>query len=615
MRVMLRRRELLRRHRDLLAEPVRELPDGSRAVGQGRLHRRGDVNVLFLRGTPFEMAYQHGRLLAAEIRVGAPPASLGTIARIVGNSLDLSPSFARYPAALLHQVFTDPVLRAAERADKRTSEQSLDEALGVALGSGLSVTDLLRSAATPEALQVLAGKLSAKPMGRALARHVPVCACSSFAAWGDHTSTGDMIIGRNMDYPLNGYYDRFPTVAYFEPSESPNKFMSFVSAGCHTPGLTALNEHGIYVAIHTVFTRSVSTKKGRIAIVTGAEVARHARTFDEAVRMFEAHPSNAGWAYLLASTKEKRAAVIEMSADGVAVRQANDSYLVQTNHYLSAESGGRGAFLCRAVDDDTVARHKRLTQRVLHGPVTPKTAAHMLGDHIDANTGTVRGLGNTVGMHSTMSSLVVDAGNERVFVASGEAPVSHNDYAAFPFPGTTHASADTFLASETATLPPNPFKTEHSAKYQAMRAFIQAKIIYEHENDANRALEQLGEARALDAENAAYHLQAGVLALRSKRLADARQALSQAVEAIDTTAHLSHTAQYYLARVCAQEGDVARAETLLTPLAQGELPELEDTLRDAACDALERLRKGKGIAPGTRELGLLMQFSDLVDYA
>jgi hypothetical protein len=614
MRVMLRRRQLLRRHKDLLAEPVRELPDGSRAVGLGRLHRRGDVNVLFLRGSAFEMAYQHGRLLGAEVRAGAPPASLGTLRRVVGNSLNLSPAIARYPAALLHKLFTDPVLRAAEN-DKRVAQHSLDEAIGMSLGSGLSVTDLLRSAATPEALQVLAGKLSAKPMGRALARHVPVCACSSFAAWGDHSSTGHMVIGRNMDYPLNGYYDRFPTVVYFDPTDTPHKFMSFLSAGCHTPGLTALNEHGIYVAIHTVFTRSVSTTRGRIAILTGAEIIRHAQTFDEAVAMFRAHPSNAGWAYLLVSTKEQRAAVIEMSADGVTVRDAKGSFVVQTNHYLSAESGDRGAFLCRAVDDDTVTRHRRLTERLQQGAVTAAMAADMLGDHMDASTGSIRGLGNTVGMHSTMSSLVVDAGSARVFVASGEAPVSHNAYVAFPFPGTADATADTFLASEAETLAPNAFKELHPAKYQAMRAFIRAKISFEHDNDAALAFAQLQEARTLDPDNAAYHLQGGILALRHKQIESARAALEQAASATDTTPHLSHTAQYYLARVCAQLGDTQRAAQLLGPLAQGDLPDLEDTLRDAAGDALARLHKGKSIAPGTRELGLLMQFSDLVEYA
>jgi hypothetical protein len=62
-------------------------------------------------------------------------------------------------------------------------------------------------------------------------------------------------------------------------------------------------------------------------------------------------------------------------------------------------------------------------------------------------------------------------------------------------------------------------------------------------------------------------------------------------------------------------GDTQRAAQLLGPLAQGDLPDLEDTLRDAAGDALARLHKGKSIAPGTRELGLLMQFSDLVEYA
>ena len=38
---------------------------------------------------------------------------------------------------------------------------------------------------------------------------VPI-SCSSFAAWGSKTRDGNLLIGRNMDYPLNNYYEVRP---------------------------------------------------------------------------------------------------------------------------------------------------------------------------------------------------------------------------------------------------------------------------------------------------------------------------------------------------------------------------------------------------------------------
>ena len=56
------------------------------------------------------------------------------------------------------------------------------------------------------------------------------------------------LVGRNLDYPLNGYFDRYPTVIYFQPPAPALAYMSFVSAGIHNAGITAYNEAGIFLA-------------------------------------------------------------------------------------------------------------------------------------------------------------------------------------------------------------------------------------------------------------------------------------------------------------------------------------------------------------------------------
>ena len=81
--------------------------------------------------------------------------------------------------------------------------------------------------------------------------------CSSFAAWGPNSHDGDLIIGRNLDNPLNGYIDAFPLVTYFEPNDG-QRYLSLGTAGLYPPSLTAMNESGIYLAAHLIPTEETS---------------------------------------------------------------------------------------------------------------------------------------------------------------------------------------------------------------------------------------------------------------------------------------------------------------------------------------------------------------------
>jgi hypothetical protein len=99
-----------------------------------------------------------------------------------------------------------------------------------------------------------------------------------------------------MDYPLNGYYDRFPTVIYLEPTVPAQRHMSFVSAGIHNSGITSYNEAGLFLASHVVPSLDVSLR-GVPAFVTADLAIRRARTFDAATGLFQRLPSASGWSY------------------------------------------------------------------------------------------------------------------------------------------------------------------------------------------------------------------------------------------------------------------------------------------------------------------------------
>src|SRR5205823_10926774 len=230
---------------------------------------------------------------------------------------------------------------------------------------------------------------------------------------------------------------RFPTVMYFEPPAPSLRYMSFVSAGVHSAGITAYNEAGIFLASHVVPSDEVALY-GVPAIVAADQIIRRATTFDEAAGLFRQLPPLAGWNYLLVSTSEGKVASLEMSSNHFAIRPAEGDWHVQTNHYLTPDLRELNLLLNASVDEDSLGRSERMKQRLkeAHGRLDAVEAASILGDQVDPQVNEVRGLGNTIGCHTTLGSLVLDPAHDRVLVSTGRAPACHSSYVELPLVGT-----------------------------------------------------------------------------------------------------------------------------------------------------------------------------------
>jgi hypothetical protein len=79
-------RALKKRYAPLFAEPMVKLPDGSTKLGAARHFVREGINVLHLKGDSFELAFQHGKLLEAQVKQGVLPALSKSIPHMLENS-------------------------------------------------------------------------------------------------------------------------------------------------------------------------------------------------------------------------------------------------------------------------------------------------------------------------------------------------------------------------------------------------------------------------------------------------------------------------------------------------------------------------------------------------
>ena len=514
------------RYAPLYNATVSTEPDGSKIFGDARLWRRGAVNVLYLKGDAFEMAFQHGKLLGPEIAQGSLERASRISSDAIHANLGDGPAAGALTAYAEHGI-TQKIVRYTHAYHREI--QLLDEAWGLSEATGIPVRTILMAALGPESSQVLLGVTSSKD---SVGISGSVNHCTDFAVWDKFSATGEMVIGRNTDYPLNGFYDRFTTVIYYDPKDGGQRYMTATSAGFHIAGVAGFNAAGLFVAVHTIPTIDVSPN-GVPVFYIGQEVLRRAKTYDEALAIFRSMKPAAGWMYTLVSTKERRAASIEIANGGVVVVPSEGGGHVAANHWRSSVMGPRYLHINRSVDDDTLARYQRVHDLIGDGGIDYVGAMKVLADKFDPLAGIVRPFPNTVAVMTTVSSTVWLPEQERMFIGSGLAPTSQGTFVELPLPNSfeprrfaRHAFYEEVQNDD--------YAREYPGQAEAERLLIKAKQAFEYHQDAAAALRYLTQALAADSANPSLWLMHGMMAARAGKmdmaLASLRRVTSQTLD-------------------------------------------------------------------------------------
>ena len=601
--------QLRNRYQNLYNAPVIENPDGTKKLGDAILFHRGSLRILYLRGDPFEMAYQHGRLLRSEVQQGALPQAAAIVANSARNSFPQIPVLTDTIIKFIYETYTSSILNHAAKQSHQSLEQYLLEAYGMAEGSGMRLDDVIHALIGPEILQVILGeKLSGSDNTPA---PLTVSECTDFAIRPAQTRSGGYIIGRNTDYPLNGSFDRFPTVIYYNPTDGRQKYMAVTSAGLHTAGVVGFNESGLYLGVHTIPTAQTS-KNGHPIFDVGNRVLREAKSFDTAVQLFKSMKPAAGWTYTLVSTKEHRAASVEMTNKRVQVRETIDPVHIQTNHFMAEAMQTANLDVNASINEDTRARYDRAAHLIgpLPTSVDAEFAVGVLSDKYDPYNEKIRGLGNVIAAHTTLTSAVFDTGNNHLFVASGLAPVSLTQFIELPIVG--HFDPETFQNQSFKTIENSSYHRDYPRESQAEQLYIEAKSAFETDLDPKKSAAILGQILDIDPQNAAYHYMRGLMALKAKDWELARRSMSSCTEL--NYKHHRLACHYYLGRIYAHEHRREDAEkNLLTVLSEAE-PTEEKPLIKATQRALQKLRRKGSLRLNTDTIAIFMPEVDVVQY-
>jgi isopenicillin-N N-acyltransferase-like protein len=255
--------------------------------GEGWLEEIDGYPVLHLKGTPYEMGFQHGALLKERVRSNLANirAQEEEFSLVELYGIEVKPSHAIQTIITIQKPYVP--------------EAYFEELQGLADGAGLDLQQARISNFLPELFH-----------------------CSGFAISGAATKDGTLYHGRVLDYAINWGLQDHAVIMVCEP-DGAIPFVNVTYAGfigCVT-GMNA--EH---VSIGEMGGRGLGNWAGMPMSFLVREALQRGHTLDEALTIFRETPRTCEYYYVLADGKTNRAVGMEASWDVMQVIEAGESH-------------------------------------------------------------------------------------------------------------------------------------------------------------------------------------------------------------------------------------------------------------------------------------------------
>lgn len=232
---------------------------------------------------------------------------------------------------------------------------------------------------------------SAHDIGHAL-QDLMLVGCSSFAAWGNKTEDGNLIVGRNFDFYVGDEFSKNKIIAFVNPTEGYN-FMSV-----NWPGMigvvSGMNDQGLTVTINAGKSDIPWVAKTPISILT-REILQYASNIKEAIAIAKKRQVFVSESIFIGSAKDNRAITIEVSPKNFGVYEVdNSNQLICSNHFQSEAYAEDKKNLLHKAESHSQYRYERMEELLNASPkLTPQIAVDILRDKNGLNNTSI-GYGN-----------------------------------------------------------------------------------------------------------------------------------------------------------------------------------------------------------------------------
>ena len=374
---------------------------------------RGRFKIVWLKGTPYEMGYQHGQELHDELEEA--------LAFIEGD-----PLFSTMVSTATSMGITD-------LAYENSYPDILEECRGLtdALKDiGFSMDQCLLLNYGDVLMEfILDGMPETKQ------------ACSQMAVTGPATTDGRLYHGRILDWSKINYILNNPTIFVRQPNDGlAHAYIGF--PGNLSP-YSGINEAGISVCSNEAhpFDNSFHDRKGRSHVQMLGQILKRTSSLEEAKELIMNEDHMSVEIFMVADGNTRQAAVFEMSSKVVGVREIDENgVLYVTNHFLAEKSQHADQ---EPTKDANLLRYDRLGQYLepdgeasLWGTLAPQGLITIMRDRINPWTKEESSIdvfdnGLSLATYGALYEIVFDPEKRFFWVAAGELPVPQQPFIGF----------------------------------------------------------------------------------------------------------------------------------------------------------------------------------------
>ncbi len=317
--------------------PVDREPDQFTRVGAGWLRIRDGHRLLHLEGTAYEIGYQHGRLLAPNIR------------RMMNR---LIYGVGLYYSLEKGQWFPEQAIKLCEQQNRWINPEYLEEMRGLADGANMSLVDVRRGNIFPEFFH-----------------------CSGVAVFGQATAGGKLLHARVLDYMTEvGLQDEAVVIAVHRAGAL--RWVNVGYAG-FIGSVTGMNEKQIAIGEMGGGGEGQWDGTPMSFLLRGA--LENAATLDEAVAYMRNRPRTCEYFYVISDGKKPDAVGIAATPamfQVVRAGEAMDRLPEAIPDAVLISSGGRYQSLVQRVRENYGRIDARTLLDIIKPPVAMRSNLH-----------------------------------------------------------------------------------------------------------------------------------------------------------------------------------------------------------------------------------------------
>lgn len=242
---------------------------------------------------------------------------------------------------------------------------------------------------------------AAHDIGHAL-QDLALVGCTSFAAWGNSTEDGKLLIGRNFDFYAGDAFSEEKMILFIAP-DSGYKHAMVTWAGM-IGTVSGMNEAGLTITINAG--KSSIPLKARTPIsLLAREILQYASTIEEAATIADKRKVFVAESMLVGSAEDGQAALIEVAPKklGIYMLNGEQTRLICTNHFQSSAFRNDRKNNRHMQESHSVYRYQRIRELMTGAPpLTPALAADFLRNRAGLHNSSI-GLGNEKAINQLMA--------------------------------------------------------------------------------------------------------------------------------------------------------------------------------------------------------------------